>query len=636
MYCGDETGAFVGDVSSYSSCFGYGGDDCPKSVLASYMHRDGTIPTSLHRTPRSSSSSESQSKSYQQNLQIQQPSPASSPSSLSFQQEDDIVPIYSPYPSGKDALNPDSYLENDGLIQNYDAYENVWMKAFHNLNVRHLGKHYSGYGTNHVEKMNNNNKSNRASAEFQHRGRVKIRRLYQVSSSTIGQNQNNNGQYDDSLDFDNQSLIHPLLAIDSGHTAFHHNHDSKEASTSINNQQRSKILEILFESLSAPAAFIAPSPMLSSFAFGRQTSLIVDIGARGTRVTPIVDGLLLENAQRRSGRGGEWLNAIQHHALNDYIKNKRIRKISNGSSSGSSSISSNGFVHPRYACHHGKEGTTVNYPKGNIRTSIFHDLAIRDTMYEMKTSPHVAGVAVYRDEHWRVPFIHIGAKSANATTEEKSGVEAMELDNDNRDKIVSNNDDSPNKCIQEDETDDDDDDINEDYDKKSKKIYSLPDGTKINLIKTQTGQDMCRIAELFYSQEVPFSNLSSTAEVGTAATTSLSQSTLSSLPIHELVKSSLSAIADIDVRKELCGNIILTGASSLFPNMEQRLSLEVSHLVPNMYRCKVICSRNTLERRYSPWIGGSVLTSLGSFQQLWLSKTEYEEYGATLGTQRFP
>lgn len=34
------------------------------------------------------------------------------------------------------------------------------------------------------------------------------------------------------------------------------------------------------------------------------------------------------------------------------------------------------------------------------------------------------------------------------------------------------------------------------------------------------------------------------------------------------------------------------------------------------------------ERRFAVWIGGSILASLGSFQQLWMSKQEYEESGA--------
>ncbi|MHA2271185.1 MAG: actin, cytoplasmic 2, partial [Candidatus Hodarchaeales archaeon] len=34
------------------------------------------------------------------------------------------------------------------------------------------------------------------------------------------------------------------------------------------------------------------------------------------------------------------------------------------------------------------------------------------------------------------------------------------------------------------------------------------------------------------------------------------------------------------------------------------------------------------ERRYSVWIGGSILASLKTFQRLWVSRKEYQEQGA--------
>lgn len=45
---------------------------------------------------------------------------------------------------------------------------------------------------------------------------------------------------------------------------------------------------------------------------------------------------------------------------------------------------------------------------------------------------------------------------------------------------------------------------------------------------------------------------------------------------------------------------------------------------------------NPVERRYSVWIGGSVLASLGSFQQMWMSKAEYAEYGPGLIHKKAP
>lgn len=410
--------------------------------------------------------------------------------------------------------------------------------------------------------------------------------------------------------------MHPILAIDHGNT---HCHDNGPASAnptgtgqrynnSIIQNQKSKMIEILYESLSAPAAFIAPAPMLASFANGRQTSLVVDVGAGGTRVTPIVDGLVLTQAQRRNGRGGDWLGAVQDRAVRDMMNKNENNKEGKE-------------IVPRYAL----TATRSSPVEEKWRKSRFHQVAMRDLMYEMKTAPHVTGVAFYRNDEWTIPFLSEKEGSTDTGSPSESGVDSTEkMDVDQESSNEEPKDDG-----------DDSSDEDESYDLKCKKCYKLPDGTRINLQKSKQGQDLCRLNELLFASELPFPN---NDQDGNSDSNSLSKTapTLSNLPIHELIKESLSAVPDADVRKELCGNIILTGAASLVPNIEKRLSLEVQYLVPSMYKCKVIATKNTIERRYAAFIGGSVLSSLGSFQQLWLSKKEYEEYGMTLATQRFP
>ena len=43
-----------------------------------------------------------------------------------------------------------------------------------------------------------------------------------------------------------------------------------------------------------------------------------------------------------------------------------------------------------------------------------------------------------------------------------------------------------------------------------------------------------------------------------------------------------------------------------------------------------------MEQRYAAWIGGSILSSLGTFHQLWISKHEYAEHGAAIVSKRCP
>uniref|UniRef100_A0A8C9ES17 Actin like 6A n=1 Tax=Pavo cristatus TaxID=9049 RepID=A0A8C9ES17_PAVCR len=53
-------------------------------------------------------------------------------------------------------------------------------------------------------------------------------------------------------------------------------------------------------------------------------------------------------------------------------------------------------------------------------------------------------------------------------------------------------------------------------------------------------------------------------------------------------------------------------------------------------RLKLIANNTTVERRFSSWIGGSILASLGTFQQMWISKQEYEEGGKQCVERKCP
>ena len=78
----------------------------------------------------------------------------------------------------------------------------------------------------------------------------------------------------------------------------------------------------------------------------------------------------------------------------------------------------------------------------------------------------------------------------------------------------------------------------------------------------------------------------------------------------------------------------MNNKSHNFRYLPERLQREVTALVPSSYKVRVV-SPGSLERRFGAWVGGSILASLGSFQQLWLSKTEYHELGRMLAEQRF-
>ncbi|KAK2078702.1 hypothetical protein QBZ16_003542 [Prototheca wickerhamii] len=93
---------------------------------------------------------------------------------------------------------------------------------------------------------------------------------------------------------------------------------------------------------------------------------------------------------------------------------------------------------------------------------------------------------------------------------------------------------------------------------------------------------------------------------------------------------------DVDARRELYANVLLTGGTAGFASLKDRLERELTEVAPALARVKVSAPVNAVERRFSVWIGGSILASLGSFQQMWMSKAEYAEYGAGLIHKKAP
>jgi len=88
---------------------------------------------------------------------------------------------------------------------------------------------------------------------------------------------------------------------------------------------------------------------------------------------------------------------------------------------------------------------------------------------------------------------------------------------------------------------------------------------------------------------------------------------------------------DVDIRKDLYANIVLSGGTTMYPGMVDRLTKEVTQLAPPAMKIKVVAPP---ERRYSVWMGGSILASLSTFQTVWITKQEYEETGPSVVHRR--
>ncbi|KAM9987798.1 hypothetical protein ACTFIZ_003151 [Dictyostelium cf. discoideum] len=96
--------------------------------------------------------------------------------------------------------------------------------------------------------------------------------------------------------------------------------------------------------------------------------------------------------------------------------------------------------------------------------------------------------------------------------------------------------------------------------------------------------------------------------------------------IHETTYNSIMK-CNADIHKDLYGNVVLSGGSTMFPGFADRMNKELTALAPSTMEINIIAPP---ERKYSVWIGGSILASLPTLSVLWVTKEEYDESGPSI------
>jgi len=135
---------------------------------------------------------------------------------------------------------------------------------------------------------------------------------------------------------------------------------------------------------------------------------------------------------------------------------------------------------------------------------------------------------------------------------------------------------------------------------EKEKTYELPDGNIITV-----GAERFRCPEVLFQPSM----------IGKEAA-----------GVHDTTFQSIMK-CDVDIRKDLYANVVLSGGTTMFSGIGERMAKELTALAPSTMKIKVVAPP---ERKYSVWIGGSILASLSTFQQMWISKQEYDESGPTI------
>eukprot|EP01084_Bolivina_argentea_P204445 349145_1 len=132
---------------------------------------------------------------------------------------------------------------------------------------------------------------------------------------------------------------------------------------------------------------------------------------------------------------------------------------------------------------------------------------------------------------------------------------------------------------------------------RSLKQYTLPDGSIIEL-----DEEQFKCTEMLFNPQL----------IG-----------LEQEGMHKIMYQSIMS-CDCDIRRDLYGNIILSGGNTMFSGIVARVTNEMKTLAPQSIKVKIIAPP---ERQFSVWIGGSILASLSTFQEMWIHKIDYDESG---------
>ncbi|VDM57404.1 unnamed protein product [Angiostrongylus costaricensis] len=300
--------------------------------------------------------------------------------------------------------------------------------------------------------------------------------------------------------------------------------------------KRERLTEVMFEKYNIPAFFLCKNAVLTAFANGRTSGLVVDSGAMQTSAVPVYDGYAVTHAVVRSPIGGDIIcEQLQHMLDEQNIDLVPIYKIG-----GKEEVNENEA--PRWTQRKGLPEVTESYDKF-MKKQILEDMAL--SILQLCDTP---------------------------------------LDAEYAEKLPS----AP---------------------------YSFPNGFTKEFLA-----ERIKIPESLFDLKY-------------LRNVSASQSAL--LNVTQIATTA-AGMCDIDIRPTLYSGLMVTGGNSLILGFTERLNHDLAHKCPPTIKLRVSAAPTPVERRFGAWIGGSILGSLGSFQQMWIAKSEYEETGRTIVENRCP
>ena len=439
---------------------------------------------------------------------------------------------------------------------------------------------------------------------------------------------------------------------------------------------RQQVLEILMEDIGVPAAFLARDATMACYACGRTTGTVVDMGYNGTVVSPVYDGYVEQKGIRRSPMGTMAMDEAIASVLDTLHRggSGNSKWKSTGDDNDVEMKTDNGFL-PIYRVR--------GFAQRHETIHRLSRLEIARQCREM--GPGAAVAAASLESTFQAPHmsfelpdgqsVDIPAKDRFAVSDQLLGNESEESV-EARETRLSKLQEAFQKVLVAAAEGDDDDENNEDDDdddaaaEKERYKNKYSEAAAVGLLKRRDesgggasgGKKRKRRSTTKDTQSQQHdkdekndnNNNSNTAGTTTgisfsnrqmqkacAAYLTAHQDYLTSASIPNMV-SDAAFRCDRDQQASLLGNVVLVGGGACLgptdqampEGLKERVEAIIHQHTPG-WRVKVL-SPNVPERAVASWLGGSILGSLGTFHDMWVSRKEYEEWGTAIVNRKCP
>ena len=418
---------------------------------------------------------------------------------------------------------------------------------------------------------------------------------------------------------------------------------------------RQQILEILMEECQVPATFFGRDATMACYACGRTTSTVVDIGYSGTTVSPVFDGYVEQKGVRRAPIGTMAMDEMVVSQLQSLIKSinskstlKPLYQVQNPKAQRKDAFRRLSLLDIGKDCRESGAGQAIN-------TAASKSLMVPSISYSL---PDGQTVDVPSQTRFAVANLVVGKAPDEDSDESNPRDEIYNKVKKGYESIIQaalnedDDDDNENSANKSNNGDDDDDDDDEDMEDKKEQASKYTEATAVGLSSRKglkrgrkaTSSKGNKSKEKIQEESNRRAKVQFDNRILQKACAPYLQSLLEQLtpsPVANMVCDAAFR-CDRDQQAGVLGNVVLAGGGACIGPTDQsvpdslREQIEaIIHTHTPGWKVRVM-SPGMQERAIASWLGGSILASMGTFHDMWISKAEYEEWGCSIVNRKCP